>query len=252
MKKIPSLKFTVWALIFALFACKSEKSIGPDGSGNVGRGGSTARFTISKDYLYIVDNQSLKAYNIKNEADPIFKKRLPLGTVVETIFPMGENLFIGTQTGMYIFNIADPENPKFVSVYTHVVSCDPVVAEGDLAYVTLRSGTSCNRGQNLLDVIDIKNISNPKILNSYPMQNPHGLGVNGDLLFVTEGKFGLKVFDRTDPKALKELHFFKDFEAMDVIPDNNVLIITGADGIYQYDYSDKNKLKLLSKIEIGK
>ena len=57
---------------------------------------------------------------------------------------------------MYIFNVASPENPQFVSVYSHVVSCDPVVAEGNYAYVTLRSGTNCNRGLNVLDVVDIK------------------------------------------------------------------------------------------------
>jgi hypothetical protein len=234
-------------LVLIVFACeKSADSVGPNS--NIGVGGSTARFTIAGDNLFIVDNRSLNVYSIKKLEDPIFKKKVPLNTVVETIFPMNNNLFIGTQTGMFIFNITNPENPQFVSVYSHVASCDPVVAEGDIAYVTLRTGSRCNRGENLLDIIDIKNLASPKILASYPMQNPHGLGIDGNLLFVTEGKFGLKVYDKTDPKKLVELKYFKDFEAMDVIPNEKTLIITGPNGVYQYDYSSQNNLKLLSKI----
>ncbi len=155
---------------------------------------------------------------------------------------------IGTQNGMYIFNISSPENPQFVSVYSHVVSCDPVVAEGNYAYVTLRSGTNCNRGVNVLDVVDIRDLKTPKLLSSYPMQSPHGLGVGGDLLFVTEGDYGMKVFDKTDPKALKQINYFQDFAAVDVIPEDNTLIITGKDGVYQYSYNAQKELKLLSKI----
>jgi hypothetical protein len=97
-------------------------------------------------------------------------------------------------------------------------------------------------------VIDIKDLKTPKLLNSYQMQSPHGLGVGGDLLFVTEGDYGMKVFDKTDPKALKQINYFQDFAAVDVIPEDNTLIITGKDGIYQYSYNAQKELKLLSKI----
>ena len=151
---------------------------------------------------------------------------------------------------MFIFSISNPENPSRVAVYSHVVSCDPVVAEGNYAYVTLRSGTNCNRGLNSLDVVDIRDMSRPQLLKSYPMQSPHGLGVDGNLLFVTEGDFGLKVFDKTNPNDLKLIKTFADFTAFDVIPDANVLIITGKQGIYQYSYNAQQELKLLSKIPI--
>lgn len=82
------------------------------------------------------------------------------------------------------------------------------------------------------------------------MQSPHGLGVDGNLLFVTEGNFGLKVFDKSNPNELKLIKTFDDFTAFDVIPDSNVLIITGKQGIYQYSYNAQNELKLLSIIPI--
>ncbi|RYU94034.1 LVIVD repeat-containing protein [Emticicia agri] len=235
-------------LLFLIYACKSDY-VGTD-SANTGRGGSTARFTIAKDYLYIVDSQSLKVFRITEPENPTFIKRVPLNTVVETIFPFEGHLLVGTQTGMFIFSIANPEEPARVAVYSHIVSCDPVVAEGNYAYVTLRSGNNCNRGLNALDVVDIRDMSRPQLVKSYPMQNPHGLGVDGKLLFVTEGDFGLKVFDKTNPNDLKLIKTFEDFTAFDVIPDANVLIITGKQGIYQYSYNAQNELKLLSKIPI--
>lgn len=238
-------------LLFSVFiyACKGD-SVAAGDTSTTGKGGSTARFTIAKNYLYIVDNQSLKVFNIADAANPVFVKKVSLFTVVETIFPFNEHLLVGTQNGMYIFSISAPENPKQIAIYSHIVSCDPVVAEGNFAYVTLRNGTNCNRGFNSLDVIDIKSLSTPTLIKSYPMKNPHGLGVDGNLLFVTEGDYGLKVFDKTNPLDLKEIKNVQDFAALDVIADANTLIITGKDGIYQYSYNAQNELKLLSKIAI--
>ena len=248
MKAIKNIIYSV-VLMAVIYACKGD-SVALDTGAPIGKGGSTARFTIAKDYLYIVDNHSLKVFRITEPENPIFIKRVPLNTVVETIFPFEGHLLVGTQTGMFIFSISNPENPAKVSIYSHVVSCDPVVAEGNYAYVTLRSGTNCNRGLNSLDVVDIRNMGSPQLIKSYPMQNPHGLGVDGNLLFVTEGDYGLKVFDRTNPADLKLINTFQDFTAFDVIPNDNVLIITGKQGIYQYSYNAQKELKLLSKIPI--
>jgi hypothetical protein len=232
-------------LTSVLLACQSKiDSVGP----NVGTGGSTARFTIAAGHLYVVDNQSLRVFNIANPINPIFVKKVNLQTVVETIFPYGNNLLIGTQTGMYIFGLASPSNPKLLSVFQHLRSCDPVVADNGIAYVTLRSGTNCNRGQNSLDIVDIKNLDSPILLKSYDLKTPNGLGADGDLLFVTQGDNGLTVYDKTNPIDLKVLKFFPEIRAVDVIPQDGTLIITSPDGILQYDYSDKNNLKLLSKI----
>ena len=244
MKKVIYL----FMLAAFLYACKGDAM--SEGPGTTGKGGSTARFTIANDYLYTVDHQSLRVFSITAPDNPVFIKKINLYTVVETIFPLGDHLFVGTQTGMVIFDIQNPQNPVKVSVYAHIAACDPVVAEGNYAFVTLRSGTNCNRGVNLLDVIDITKLNDPKLVKSYSMTSPNGLGVDGNLLFVTEGDYGLKVFDKTDPKELKLIKHFQDFSAFDVIPNNNVLIITGKQGIYQYSYTDQNDLKLLSVIPI--
>lgn len=209
-----------------------------------------ARFTISGDHLYTVSNNQLKVFSISQAANPVQTSTHNLGFGIETIFPKGNYLFIGSQTGMQIFDNSNPSHPEWVSTYTHIQSCDPVVVEGNYAYVTLRDGNTCRNGQNLLDVIDISNISQPTLVQSYPMQNPHGLGIDGSNLFICEGDFGLKVFDATDPKEVKLRKHIKDMRTFDVIPNNKLLLVVGQDGLYQYDYAEADTLKLLSKISI--
>ena len=60
--------------------------------------------------------------------------------------------------------------------FNHARSCDPVVVDDTLAYITLRTGTNCGGNLNVLDVVNIKNINKPVTVMSYAMTNPHGLG----------------------------------------------------------------------------
>ena len=238
-----------------LFACEagSDQSLSASASseslGGDGQGGSLARFTITGNHLYTVTSSNLTAYDISNPIDPQKKSDIEIGAAIETIFPYENMLFIGSQTGMLIYDNTNPESPRFVSRYDHIMSCDPVVVQGDYAYVTLRDGTDCRFGSNLLDVIDISNPANPVLLNSYFMLNPHGLGVDGDNLFVCEGTHGIKVFDLNDPTDPQESRFIEDFHTFDVIPNNGVLIITGEDGIFQYRYDQNQNLNLLSQLQ---
>ncbi len=223
-------------------------SVSPNAGSGVG--GSLARFTIAKNNLYVVDSRSLKVFGISDAANPNFIGNVGINAYVETIFPFKDNLLIGTRTGVYIFSLSQPEKPTQAGYFQHFASCDPVVAEGNYAYFTLRTGTPCQRGQNQLGVLDITQVSNPRLLKSIQMINPHGLGVSGNVLFVTEGESGLKVFDRTNPVELKEIKFMKDIKSVDVIPLSNRLIVTGKDGVYQYEYTDKGDLTLLSKMAV--
>jgi hypothetical protein len=237
-------------LCVSFLGCKGDSVESFTGNPGTGRGGSLAKFTIAGDHLYIVDHQSLKTFDIKNEADPKPRGTIKIEAFAETIFPFQNNLLVGTRTGMFIYSLVDPLNPRLLSVYNHFAACDPVVAEGKYAYVTLRSGNECRRGINQLDIIDISNLSNPLLVKTYPMSNPHGLGVNGNLLFLCEGDLGLKVFNKQDPLDLKLIINHSDIPANDVIPLNNHLITTGKRGITQFGYNQKGEMDLFSKIEI--
>lgn len=246
-----TMKSTLYSLLLLtlLGACsKSSDGISP----GAGIGGSTARFTVSGNTLYLVSSSTLRTYDITQSSDPKPGGQTKLGIGVETIFPYRNHLFIGTQTGMFIYEIGAGGQPRLVSQYTHVQSCDPVVVRGDYAYVTLRSGTACRNpvASNVLDVLDIRDLNTPKVLRSYPMTSPYGLGIDGSLLFVTEGDNGLRMMDATKPTDLREIQHLTNVRAYDVIPTEKLLIVTGKDGIYQYSYADPTQLKLLSKLVV--
>lgn len=222
------------------------------GGNNTGTGGSMARFTAIGNYLYIVDNASLKLFDVSNNANPEFTKSIGISWNIETIFPYNEMLFIGSQTGMYVYSTQNPANPQYISEFRHATSCDPVVVEGNYAYVTLRGGNLCGNINSQLDVIDISTIEEPKLLKEYAMEEPYGLGIKNDVLFVCDGNAGLKIFEARDKLKIDSnlVAHYNDINAFDVIPLNDVLIMIGADGLYQYDYSDLENIRLLSYIPI--
>lgn len=217
---------------------------------NTGVGGSLARFTITDDYLYTINEYSMKLFDITTLESPIEGNRVDLGWGIETIFPYEDKLFLGARSGMHIYDNSNPSLPSYISTYAHANTCDPVVVQGNYAYVTLRSGTECETFTNQLDVIDISDVTYPKLVKSYEMYNPHGLGVNGTCLFIAEGDQGLKVFDISDVNKIGDnlIAHHKNVHALDVIPLNDVLFMIGNDGLYQYDYNCGNQFEYLSSI----
>ena len=220
---------------------------------NPGMGGSMARFALVNNFLYAVDSYSLRTVDVTNATAMNKESELQLNWGVETIFPNNENLFIGTNSGMHIMDISNPLSPELISTYDHVVSCDPVIVDNDIAYVTLRSGTECQGFTNQLEVIDISDLTNPALLYTYEMFNPHGLGKDGDALFICDGTDGLKIYDASDNSKITDnlLAHYESIQAFDIIPFNNVAMMIGEDGLYQYDYSDLNNIKFLSHIIIS-
>ncbi|MEJ7645366.1 MAG: hypothetical protein WKF87_12290 [Chryseolinea sp.] len=231
----------------------SKAAIAPGTGSGSGLGGSLARFTLSDDHLYMLDGGDLLTVDVTSEQNPQTGDRSYLSWDIETIFPYKDNLFVGSSSGMRIMNISNPATPSLVSTYQHVTSCDPVVVDDKYAYVTLRSGTTCQGFTNQLEVIDISNLSSPTLLKTYPMTNPHGLGLDNKTLFICDGSAGLRAFDASDVNTITDnmLAHYKNINATDVIPFNNLLLMIGEDGIFQYDYTDPANMKLLSKIEIS-
>ncbi len=219
----------------------------------VGVGGSMARFIINGNQFYGLNQTNLQVIDINQPTVPVAGAKIEISRMVETVFIDGENLFIGTQTGMLIYDITNPSAPLYKSVYDHFQSCDPVVVKDNMAYVTLREGNRCGNWQNVMEVIDLKVITSPVLMKSYAMEEPYGLGIDNKTLFVCDGKAGLKIYDASDPLRidLNILKRYPDLKALDVIPFGNVLIMIAEDGIYQYNYSDLQNIKQLSKIPIG-
>lgn len=224
-----------------------------------GKGGSMARFGLYDNYLYVLDRSSVFTFNVENDNAPVKIGSQGLQWNVETMFIYDDHMFIGTTDGMIICSLDNPVSPLRISSYAHVTSCDPVVVENSYAYVTLRTGTSC-RGTNVnVNRLDILKLSdNYKVINnvaSYNTTNPHGLGIDGNTLFLCDGADGLKIFDCTDKTNIttNKIAAFPGIRAYDVIPLSYAkqLFMVGEDGFYLYDYSNVQDIKLLSKIEVA-
>ena len=223
-------------------------------SDNTGKSGSMARFKIIDNYLYVIGATDLTLFDIgfiSKDKLPVKIKTIQIGRDIETVFKLNSNLFIGSRSGMFIYDVSDPLFPKFTSSFVHFKACDPVVADGNYAYVTLRAGSQCGTTlESQLQIIDIKNIKKPKLLVTYPLENPYGLGVHKDFLFICDGTNGLQVFDKSDPTNLKQLAHFKGIESYDVIPLSKSLLMIGDNSLVQYEFADQKNLNLLSRFKL--
>lgn len=234
-------------VFFIAMASNSKASVSP-----VGVGGSMARFTIVNDYLYTVDRHNLQSISIVNAADPVLKENIFAGFDIETIYPFKNTLFLGSMGGMFIFDISNPAKPVAQGNFVHARACDPVIADDDYAYVTLQAGTNCGPTASELQIIDIKNLKEPFLVKTYSMSGPLGLGKDDNLLFICDGKEGLKIFDASDIKNLRPVKTIGGMETFDVIALNKIALVVAKDGLYQYSYANASDIRLLSKITITK
>lgn len=214
-----------------------------------GIAGSYSRFGQYDQYLYCVDNSSLRPFSLSNPACPTALDPVFIGWNIETIFPWNDRLFVGSQNGVFIFNASDPARPVQEAVFVHATGCDPVVCDENYAYVTIHDGTNCNGSINQLDVIDIRNLPATSLAKTYPMKKPKGLSVLGDYLYLCDD--GLKIYDKSDPLGLKEMSHLSNLETYDVIAiDNTHILIVGDGGFYQYDVSDPASPKEISRLTV--
>jgi hypothetical protein len=218
------------------------------GTGGNSLSSSMARFTLVNQYLYAVDRSDLYTFELNDQATPSMKNKQRVEWNIETIYPFQDQLFIGGQTGMYIFSLNNPASPVKQGQFNHARVCDPVIAETNFAYVTLRSGTPCQGFTNQLDIVDISNSQQPKLLKSYPLFNPHGLSKEGNLLFICDGDEGLKIYDASDRLNLKLLTHEPMSAALDVVAMNQQLIVMCQREIRFYTYHESGALNLVASI----
>ena len=247
--------FPMWGRpdVYMNFSSSQSSRSSKSSSSPIGQGGSMARFAIVNNRMYTVSNADLNVFNINVPANPVYTNKVNISnSTIETIFPFKDRLFIGSQNGMFVFNIYNPDQPSLAGQFFHVQSCDPVIADDDFAYVTLRIGSSCFGNANQLEILLLNSFTNPTLVKAYPFTNPHGLSKDGNLLFICDGIDGLKIYNTADVSNLKLIKQFSGLETYDVIAYNHIALLVAKDGLYQYDYSDVNNIHLLSKITIFK
>jgi len=240
-----------WGCAVCSFAMADATSSG--GKSNApGIAGSMSRFAIVNEFMYAVNQSSLQTISVSSANNPQFVKSENMGWSIETIFPFKDKLFIGSATGMFIYSVANPSVPERQGSFSHARACDPVIADDDYAFVTLRDGNICSGTANQLDIVDVRNVFSPSLVKTYQLTNPFGLAKDGNYLFICDGRDGLKVYDASAVNNLKLLKHIPGMEAYDVIAWNNRLLLVTDKGLRQYDYSDIGNIRLLSTISVNR
>ncbi len=244
-----------------LFSCSenaSDISFSNESASDSGVAGSYARFITVGDFLYIVDNENIQTFSLSDPSLPNKINEQSIGSQIESIFNFQDKLFIGSGQGLFIYTIAANGIPQQAAAYDYdfpILPCDPVVANSQYAYVTLSTTQNlgpCNRSTqiNELKIFDVSDVYNPVELTSYFMNEPKGVGLDGNTLFVCDGYAGLKVYDVSNPFDIQLIKSFENFYAFDVIPLDGLLLCVSDDNVYQFDYSDLSNIQQISNIPI--
>ena len=230
MKKIIS-----FVLIVFIIGCSDSDSAQ---NGDIGQGGSLAVFAIKGNYLYGVDQMKLNVFSLIDTEKPVKVNEIPIGFDIETLFSYGDNLFIGSRNGMFIYSIANPENPTKLSSVQHFTACDPVIANSTHSYVTLNSNTTCGNNTNVLQVYDTKDLTKPKLIHSRTLTQPTGISFyTADYLLVCDDV--IKIFNIQNPVEPVLVHAI-DKNCFDLIIRENTLFAIGNNGVYRYKMNPNN------------
>jgi hypothetical protein len=228
-----------------------EGALTNDTSINIGTGGSYAKFQVYDNALYTIDDYKLNTFDISDYNDISLTSEIWMagwfGGVLETTFIQKNILFIGATDGMHIASLQDEFNPIYIASFTHATGCDPVVVEGNTAYITIRGGNTCGAIEDQINVIDISDIYTPVEYSAYFLSSPYGLGIRDQVLYVCNDA-GIHVFDAQNPNDIVLVNTY-DTNAKDVIPLASHLIAVGENVIYQYNYTDNFGLNLISTIQ---
>lgn len=207
--------------------------------------GSTAKYAIVDNGLFIVDKNGLKSFSLSNSLNPTKVSQLDF-TGGETVFGMKNRVLVGTNSAVRFYKINSDQSLTYSSMLDHVTSCDPVVANDKYAYATFKTSTTCGGWRSALMVADISNF--PREISNLTMTAPGGLGIVGNKLLVTSAKSNVHIFDIQNPEQPVGKVTFQQSDASDIIPlSSDRFLVFGKSSVTQYELIG-NEAKLISKL----
>ena len=252
MKKLLLLMLSV----VVLGAC--SKDFLSESAPGQGVSGSITRFAVNGNYMYVLNQNEVQTYDITDRANPVLKHRLATDWGLETITFYDNSLFLGSTTALYILDITNPAVPVIQAKSDRLstvgfTGCDPVAVNGDYAYSTIKVIENiCGviSAESALIVYDVSNKSNPKVLGTYPMNIPNGLGYKDNYLFVCdEGSDLLVVYDITNPAALELAPVTVPMtDPSDLIVDGQRMIVSTKTDFQIFDVSQLPQIRKIGTI----
>lgn len=238
-------------LLIGLVSCATDSNdFNPDLSGT-GTAGSLAKFTVIGQNLLVLQPGSIIHYTIGDGGDLIYSRELVFFSGdLETIFPYGDKVLVGSSSQVYFLGFDSQNTLDLISSYRHITACDPVVASDGIAFSTLRSNNCRVNTDEVLEIIDISDLGEPRLIKSYQTEAPYGLTINEQNLFVCE-RGGVAMYDVSDPENILPKGFaeFNNELPLDIIQTQGYLIVRTDKHIYNMSYTASGVMNILAQIQ---
>ena len=223
-----------------------------------GQSGSITRFAVYQNFMYVLNQNEVQTYDVTQKDKPVLVHRLKTEYGLETITVYDNSIFLGSTTSLYILNVSNPAAPVIQSKTDRLLEisrgCDPVVVKDHYAFSTIKIIQNiCGNAsaQSALVVYDISDLSNPDIINTYPLNIPNGLGYKDNYLFICdEGSDAIEVFDISNPEAVvpkPELNVPLT-DPYDLIIDGDRMIVSCKTNFQIFDIADVVQVRKLGQI----
>ncbi len=241
----------ICSIIFS--ACtKENQSVTSDRTAQ-GTNGSLTRFAIKDNFMYALDVNYMKVFDISTGSDPILVNSVKINYGLETITIYGEYVYIGAHDRIYMVGINDPSQPLEYDEMQHDISCDPVVVQGNYAYSTQNSfevGCGHATSQSILAVYNVSNPQQTNLLKSITMTSPYGLAVEGKNLYVCDSEEGVIVYNISNPESPQALSTIPVANSRDIILNFPYMIISTQTSFEMYNYQDVNNIYHVSTFQL--
>ena len=233
---------------------EDDVMIDPTSNGS-GTAGSYARFSLVDNHLYTISLGQMQAFDVTNALAPQKRSNTDIVDDAETVYAYEGNMFVGSTTGLEIYDVtSNPGYPAQLSSVRHLNSSncpkDPVVVQGNYAYSTLWTNSPCGSWDNVLEIFDISDLSNPRSVNQLPMTQPRGLAIGGDYLYIAQDNAGWEVYKLVTPTQPELVTTISDIRALDMAHLGDRLLVVGDDGFYMYDITNPESPVQMSQIPI--
>ncbi len=184
---------------------------------------------ISGDVCYVTSyNNGVYSMNITDPTNPTILDSLNPPGSERRIDVDGDLLFLSSENGgLKILDVSDPSNMIYNSSWSFQPSnaqFRDVRIDGDICYIADYN--------NRIFIVDIADPSNPKHISNYTLSIPTGIGIEGDLVFVSKDGYGFSVLNVSDPLSIDELGSYSiGSQAKAVAPIGSYCYIVGFNGL---------------------
>lgn len=206
-------------------------------------------FSIYNDLLYTVVKDTMRIFNLytnenKLESKPI--NTIAIGWNAKAIFNYNMYLYANTPSGLIRYSLENPIYPQYIDRISDISGNYDLIIEDNFIFASIRKNqvevTDSNSGK--LVIMDLHNPKSP--LATYQMKNPRGITLTKQYLFICDN--GLKIYDRENLANIRLLATYNDINGYHIFMYAKYLMVITTDGLYQYDYSNIQDLKLVSKL----